>query len=201
MKVTAQRFNIVEPDGALKMVLSNSEKQHNGIINGDTLPERECPAGLIFFNSVGDESGGLVYDGNKEEAGFVISVDQFRNDQIMQLQHIEDVAGKERKYGLQLWDYPKENSHAERNLQFKKMGQLETQQQQHSLYEKMKIDNLLMEDRLFLGKSFSNEVGLFINDAKGRNRIKIYVDQENNAIFKVMDENGKIIRNNIENIN
>ena len=200
-EVTAQRFNIVEPDGALKMVLSNSERQHHGILNGEALPERERPAGLIFFNAVGDECGGLVFDGNKEEAGFVLSIDQFRNDQIMQLQYMEDVPGKERKYGLQLWDYPKENSYAERNLQFKKMEQLETQQEQDSLYEQMKIDSLLMEDRLFLGKRFSKDVGLFIKDARGRERIKIYVNQENKAIFEVMDENGNFIQNHIEHIN
>ncbi len=82
----------MESNGDLKLVISNSEKQHNGIINGKPLPERERQAGLIFFNSAGDECGGLVYDGNDAEAGLVLSVDKYRDDQVMQLQYIENTA-------------------------------------------------------------------------------------------------------------
>ena len=31
-----------------------------------------------------------------------------------------------------------------------------------------------MEDRLFIGKNFNKDVGLFIKDQKGKPRIKIY---------------------------
>lgn len=62
----------------------------------------------LFFNSSGDECGGLVYDGNEKDAGMVLSVDKFRDDQIMQLQYMENTKNYDRKYGLQIWDYPKE---------------------------------------------------------------------------------------------
>jgi len=87
-EITVERINVVERNGDLKLVISNSERQHQGIVNGKPLPKRERQAGLIFFNSVGDECGGLVYDGNDQEAGLVLSVDQYRDDQIMQMRYI-----------------------------------------------------------------------------------------------------------------
>ena len=58
--------------------------------------ERERDAGLIFFNSLGDECGGLVYDANEKESGMVYSIDQRNTDQIMQLQYLEQT-GKDKK--------------------------------------------------------------------------------------------------------
>src|SRR5699024_1426905 len=79
-EITVERINIVEPDGKLKMVLSNSEKQHPGMFDGEIMEERERPPGLIFFNEEQDEVGGLIYQGNEENgAGMVLSFDQFKN--------------------------------------------------------------------------------------------------------------------------
>lgn len=52
------------------MQISNSERQPSGILNGKALLQRPGKAGL-FFNSSGDECGGLIYDGNDEQAGLV----------------------------------------------------------------------------------------------------------------------------------
>ncbi len=94
-EIDVERINIVEKDGTLKMVISNKERQHPGKFNHKDLNPREREAGLIFFNSLGDECGGLVYDANEKESGMVYSVDQRRTDQVMQLQYFER-AGKEK---------------------------------------------------------------------------------------------------------
>src|SRR5574344_701894 len=60
-EISVERINIVESNGDLKLVISNSKRKHQGIVNGMPLPKRDIQAGLIFFNSVGDECGGLVY--------------------------------------------------------------------------------------------------------------------------------------------
>lgn len=192
-ELTIKRINIVDEKGDLRMVISNENRQHPGIINGEKLPERNRPAGIIFFNSSGDECGGLVYDGNEQEAGLVLSVDKFRDDQIMQLQYMENTEHKLRKYGLQIWDYPKEGTYSERNKQFNELKKLETPEEQQNAILKMKLDSLLMEERLFIGKNFSKEVGLFINDQQGNPRIKIYIDKENNPKIEFLDEKGNVI--------
>ena len=86
-EITAGRINIAEQDGKLRMVISNHENQHPGSYNGKDLPKRDRPVGMIFFNDDGDECGGIVYDGSKKEANMTYSIDQYKSDQIMQIQY------------------------------------------------------------------------------------------------------------------
>ncbi|MGB4591602.1 MAG: hypothetical protein WBH91_05260, partial [Bacteroidales bacterium] len=194
-ELTVKRINIVDETGrALRMVISNESRQHPGIIGGQELAPRERPAGIIFFNTFGDECGGLVYDGHEKEAGLVLSVDQFGDDQIMQLQYMEDTQNKLRKYGLQLWDYPKDNMFHERMERFEELQDIMIPSVRLKLYNEMKADGLLMEDRLFLGKDFNKDVGLFIRDADGKIRIKIYVDQDNTPVIALYDKDGNLMQ-------
>lgn len=193
-ELTVKRINIVDEEGNLRMVISNEKRQHPGRIDGKDLPSRQRPSGIIFFNSFGDECGGLVYDGNAMNAGMVLSVDKFRDDQLMQLQYVENTMFKQRKYGLQLWDYPKENTYAERVSRYSALDTIKSSQERKAELKKMDEDCLLMEDRLFIGKNFKNDVGLFINDQQGNPRIRIYVDKSNTPVMEFLDENGEIIK-------
>lgn len=193
-EITVERINVVEKNGDLKLVISNSERQHQGIVNGKPLPKRERQAGLIFFNSAGDECGGLVYDGNDKEAGLVLSVDKYRDDQIMQFRYIENTEKNARTYGIQFWDYPKEDGYDERNKAFDEYKKIEDEQEKYKVYLKMKQAGLLPEDRMFVGKRMNNETGLFINDDQGRPRIKIYIDGANNPKIEFLDENGNVMK-------
>jgi hypothetical protein len=191
-EIDVERINIVEKNGQLKMVISNMQKQHPGMINGKSLPKRERPAGIIFFNSIGDECGGLVYDGNKKEAGLAFSVDQFKNDQIMQLNYDENGQGetKKRSYGLQLWDEP-DNYPLERVLrETDSIQRLYGDSAVEQYYKERKQRGEAAAKRFFAGKNVNGEVGLFILDTKGKPRIKLYVDKQNNPRFEFLDENG-----------
>jgi len=192
-EITVERINIVENNGDLKLVISNSKRQHQGILNGKSLPKRERQAGLIFFNSVGDECGGLVYDGNDKEAGLVLSVDKYRDDQVMQLRYIENTEKDARTYGMQFWDYPKEDGFDERNKAFEDLQKIKDNKEKTAAYLKMKQDGLLPEDRMFVGKKMNKDVGLFINDNKGKPRIKIYIDSDNNPKIELLDEEGNVL--------
>ncbi|HRW95354.1 MAG TPA: hypothetical protein P5167_05865 [Bacteroidales bacterium] len=191
-EITVERINIVESNGDLKLVISNSKRQHPGILNGKPLPERERPAGLIFFNAVGDECGGLVYDGNDKEAGLVLSIDKYRDDQVMQLQYIEDTENDQRKYGMQFWDYPKEDAYDERTQAFNELQKIEDNDEKRAAYLKMKEEGLLPENRMFVGKKMNQDVGLFINDKNGNPRIRIYIDSDNNPKLELLDEDGNV---------
>jgi hypothetical protein len=80
-EIDVERINIVEKDGKLKMVLSNSERQHPGLFDGKTYSARTRPPGILFFNEKGDECGGLVFKGNqndgKADAGALLAFDSF----------------------------------------------------------------------------------------------------------------------------
>lgn len=193
-EINVERINVVESNGDLKLVISNSKRQHSGIINGTPLTERERQAGLIFFNGVGDECGGLIYDGNDKEAGLVLSVDKYRDDQVMQLRYIEDTKKDARTYGLQLWDYPKEDTFDERDKALESMQKLKSREERIAAYQKIKQGGLLPEDRLFVGKRMNKDVGLFINDNTGKPRIKIYIDSDNNPKIELLDKEGVVLK-------
>src|ERR671917_152578 len=66
-EIDVERINIVEKDGKLRMVISNQERQHPGIVNGKIIKrEHPRPPGMIFFNHLGDEMGGFIF-GRSEE--------------------------------------------------------------------------------------------------------------------------------------
>lgn len=93
------RIDIVEPDGTLRMVISNKDKLPPVIIKGKEHPEMGEPrpqAGMIFYNDEGSENGGLVFGGRKNEKGEVVdsggslSFDKYGAGQIIQLAGVDD---------------------------------------------------------------------------------------------------------------
>ena len=67
-EITAERINIVDADGALRLVISNKDRMHPGVIGGKVLNRPRPYAGFLFFNDQGDEAGGLTLKG-RESAG------------------------------------------------------------------------------------------------------------------------------------
>ena len=55
-EIDVERINVVEKDGSLKMVISNKERQHPGVMDGKTISRigRSRPPGILFFNGIGD---------------------------------------------------------------------------------------------------------------------------------------------------
>ncbi|PAW94517.1 hypothetical protein CKK33_13865 [Mucilaginibacter sp. MD40] len=194
-EIDVERINIVEKTGKLRMVISNQERQHPGIIDGNVLPKRQREPGMIFFNTDGDECGGLIYDGTKKEAGFVLSVDKYHNDQIMQLQYNDNTEnGKSiRSYGLKFWDRPENFTAGQLMAKYDSLEKLNDENALKAGITKLREQGLVGQDRMFVGKNPDNEVGLFIKDKNGKPRIYLYVDNNNKVVFKAMDENGQPI--------
>src|SRR5262245_50172581 len=71
-EIDVERINIVEKDGKLRMVISNRERQHPGVVDGKIMPRPNGrPPGMIFFNHRGDEAGGLIFDENGGNGHFL----------------------------------------------------------------------------------------------------------------------------------
>jgi hypothetical protein len=194
-EITVERINIVEPDGKLKMVISNKERQHPGMLDGKNFDDRERASGIIFFNEEQDEVGGLIYSGNKEEgANFVLSVDQYKNDQIMQLMQYSNKNGDNR-YGLQLWERDKDLTMPLLNVVMDSLEKEGYNYRQKLEYMKNRNGGEpITEPRLFIGKNYNRETGLFIQDKYGIDRLRFYVDSDNSPKIEVLDEKGKIIK-------
>ena len=192
-EITVERINIVEPDGTLKMVISNKARQHPGMMDGKIYGERERPPGILFFNEEQDEVGGLSFYGNKNDGNNqFLSFDQYKNDQVMHLSQNTDQAGDTR-YGLQLWERDKEMTTP---VFLYLMDSLDKEgyyyRQKLEILKKMNGGEPILAQRLFIGRNYNRETGLFIQDKHGTDRLRLYVDTANNPRIEVLDEKGTV---------
>src|SRR5262249_6568480 len=88
-----------EPDGTLRMVISDKAHFPGLIIRGKEYPHPRPEAGMLFFNNEGTENGGLIFGGHKEKDGKIIdsggslTFDQYEEDQIVQIEGSHDITG------------------------------------------------------------------------------------------------------------
>ena len=68
VELTVERLNVVEQDGQLRAVIANTAHMPDPIVNGKPF-KTERPAGLIFYNGMGDECGGLVFGATPRNGG------------------------------------------------------------------------------------------------------------------------------------
>ena len=191
-QLDAQRINIVDSDGKLRMVISNQKLQHPGRIDGKDIAPRDRPAGMIFFNDDGDECGGLVFDGNKKEAGMVYSFDQYKNDQIMQLQYQQD-SPHIRSYGLKMWDEQDKFPLGSIFRADDSLRRLHDTAAYNAYFKRLRSEGYGQLERLFLGKTKEKNVGLFLRDSKGQVRLRIGIDSLDHVFFQALDEKGNAL--------
>jgi CHASE3 domain sensor protein len=64
-QIQAQQIRIVEPDGTLRMIISNSKKLPGVIVHGKEVEQVDRPqAGMLFYNDEASENGGLIFSGS-----------------------------------------------------------------------------------------------------------------------------------------
>ena len=202
-EITVERINIVEPDGKLKMVISNQTRQHPGMIDGELSSQRDRPPGILFFNEEQDEVGGLSYYGNKAEGGnqVYLSFDQYKDDQIMQLMEYTRENG-DNSYGLQLWERDKSLKMKERMILMDSLDKVGYNYPQKMNYLKERNEGEpILASRMFVGKNYNRETGVFLQDKYGVDRIRLYVDANNEAKLEVLDDKGEIIKDVLKSQN
>ena len=94
--IQVTRINVVEPDGTLRMVISDNARFPGMIVRGKEEPFGRPQAGIIFYNDEGSENGGLIYGGKKDQNGKVVnsggslSFDKYDANQVIQLAGVDD---------------------------------------------------------------------------------------------------------------
>jgi hypothetical protein len=192
-EIDVGRINIVEKDGKLKMVISNKERQHPGVMDGKVYNERkgERPAGMIFFSEKGDEIGGLIFDGDTGKGqGGSLTFDKFRGDQTIQFIHNED---KDGNYfaGLRVND---QNMPLPDFLaKLDSINKLPTAEERQKASREFRESDAATVSRLVIGKSRDKTSLIMLNDGKGKPRMKISVAVDGTPKLDFLDENGKVI--------
>ena len=176
-------------------VTNNKERQHPGVSDGKTIARRSSrPPGILFFNEIGDECGGLIFDGDQNKGQFlVVSFDKFRDDQTIQLQHLEAKDGSSFD-GMTVWDRvlgPAET--AKLMEKFREMDRVPNNPDKQKAMKALRETGVFGFERVSVGRGYDQTAAIVLSDTKGRARIKMSVDAMGTPKLEFLDENGKVI--------
>jgi len=192
-EIDVERINVVEKNGKLDMVISNQERQHPGIVNGKLIKrDGPRPPGIIFFNHLGDEMGGLIFGENGGNGHFgSLTWDKVRNDQTMGFRYLESDNGTYQS-GLEMWQQPNIPSDVMLS-KYEAANKLADETKRKAAIQALIDNNELTTNRLFLGKRRDNSMMLVMNDMKGRARIMMQLAPDGAPKLEFLDDAGKVI--------
>lgn len=197
-EIKTERLSIVDEDGHLFISISNPARQalvtHNGIVADTSITERDLP-GIIFFNRTGDEVGGIFYDGTDSSSTQGITFDQLNNDQVMAIMKDEYYEGENLKRWYGMFFRERSDSILRKEYIDEVISRLDTFTNEAAKAQYLQQSNKILNEeidtyRMFLGREANEEVGLFLFDSKGRERIKLYVDEHDNPRIVMIDSLG-----------
>lgn len=193
-EIDVERINVVEPDGTLRMVISNKAAFPGIILKGKETPHpNRKTAGMLFFNDEGSENGGLIFGGSKDKDGKVssyghLSFDRYEQDQVFTVDADED--GASRSSTLKMVDEP-DYSMRELIDASSRISKLPKDQQSFE-WPKFFATHAKAKTRLVLGRSDDRSVALRLKDVEGRDRIVVEVGADGKPSLQFLDEAGKV---------
>jgi hypothetical protein len=198
--IDVQRINVREPDGTLRMVISNRALFPGAPWRGGEVPrpDRRQFAGMLFVNDEGTENGGLIQKGvvgpdGRVSAGLSLTFDRFRQDQVIQLLHAEE-GGKARSMlaindetdGTQL-------DVMQRAERMNAIRRLEGPAADAALQE-MQDKGQLSRNRVRLGTTMDGAAALSLSDASGRPRMMLMVSASGEPSIRMFDDQGQVAK-------
>jgi hypothetical protein len=190
-ELDVQRINVREPDGTLRMTISNAATAPGIIVKGKERPHPNGrkSAGILFFNDEGTENGGLIFGGRIKDgkvSGYGhLSFDQYEQDQVISLDQGEE--NGRRRAGLSFNDFP------DTPIPWDLLARAETPEGRVEI-EKLEKAGAFGYPRLYVGKTPERASTVVLKDAKGRSRLVLTVAPDGNASIDFLDENGKTVR-------
>ena len=189
-EIDVQRINVREPDGTLRMVISNQASFPGMPVRGQEYPHpNRDTAGLLFMNEEGTEVGGLVFGGKNADgvksSGGSLTFDGYEQDQTVQLMGMQE--GGRRMSGVVVNDPPEESLDYELTS---RLGQMSPEE----LAEAVKHPAYQGAQRAFMGRSVSGASELVLRDGAGKPRLVLTVSEAGEARIAFMDETGAITK-------
>ena len=197
-EIDVERINIVEPDGKLRMVLSNRPRSIGPIYQGKPFgyPGGARP-GIIFFNDEGTENGGLTFTGRRREDGSYsssvgMSFDQFNQDETLTLRYTDESGRK--TTGITITERD------ERDIYDLIVRRDSINRIADSTARTAALRDLLgprngvplAASRVYLGRDRARSAVLNLSDPSGRPRLRLRVDSLGRASLEFLDEAGSV---------
>ena len=194
-EIDVKRINVVEPDGTLRMVVSNKADFPGIIIKGKETPHpSRQTGGILFFNDEGTENGGLTWGGSKGSDGQAVSsghlsFDQYNQDQDLTIDFGQ--RGDKRSEAIAFVDRP-DYSIEELVMLLQKIKDLPEAEKKSEL-ARFQLTHPAPKQRAYFGRSDDRSVALKLKDTEGRDRIVIQVAADGTPILKFLDASGTVI--------
>jgi hypothetical protein len=189
-EIDVQRINVREPDGTLRMVISNQTSFPEIPYRGREIPHPgRDTAGMLFMNEEGTEVGGLIFGGKDEDgvrsSGGSLTFDGYEQDQTVQIMGSQ--RGQRRVSGLVVTDRSEEP--ADFSV-LERLAGLSPAEQQAAMVSA----NMGGSQRAFLGRQGSGASELVLRDGAGKARLVLSVAADGAARIAFMDETGRTTR-------
>lgn len=194
------RINIVEPDGTLRLAISDKAQFPDPVIDGKSYPLRSGakPAGMIFFNDLGDEDGGLIWSGRKVgdgyDAGASLTMDQWRQDQTVQLSY-EGGPHHTQWAGLRIIDRPDAplGPLADKEMKILALPAGPARDSAMRALRQFVADSgMTPASRILIGKGAEKAATVRLNDPAGHTRILLQVDSLGTPSIQLLDAAGHV---------
>jgi hypothetical protein len=194
-EITAERINIVDADGTLRLVISNKDRMHPGIIGGKTIQRQRPYVGLIFFNDQGDEAGGLTLRGSERDGQRVASAgmmfDQLGQDQTIGFDYSEE-SGR-RTAAFKVWDRP-DAPLSDLVEKLNAANAIQDQAKREAAVAQVRAAAPKPAQRVFVGKTRERAATVLLADSEGRNRLSLKVEADGAASIEFLDAEGKVVQ-------
>ena len=199
-EIDVQRINIVEPDGKLRMVISNRPRSIGPIYKGKPFGyEGGGRPGIIFFNDEGSENGGLTITGSRDSttgryrASSGWAFDQYDQDETITLRYVDE--NGQRRAGITVTDRADRNIYdivMQRDSIIKATP--DTAARRVALARLMGPVNgvPLAATRLYAGRDVAKNAVVNLSDPLGRTRLRLRVDSLGRASVDFLDDAGRV---------
>ena len=194
-EITAERINIVDADGTLRLVISNKDRMHPGVIGGKVLRRPRPYAGLLFFNDQGDEAGGMTLTGresaSRRDADAGLMFDQLGQDQTIGFEYTE--RNGQRSAAFKVWDRP-DTPLADLVDELNRARAIQDPAARDAAVARVRARAPKAAQRVFIGKTPDRVASVLLADGQGRNRLALKVDADGRASIEFLDADGKVVQ-------
>jgi hypothetical protein len=195
--ITARRINIVEPDGTVRLTISN-RADFPGAWNRKKeypRPDRADAAGMLFMSEEGSEQGGFIWGASQLTDGSIqnhahLSFDQYEENQIFAIDAGQE--GKEKFSRITMTDQGDLPIEEKRKAN-EEIGKLPASAQD-AAWGKFFATHRHDVKRLALGRNPDGSVGLELRDQNGRVRLALVVQPNGEPTVRFFGVDGKIER-------
>jgi hypothetical protein len=197
-EIDVERINVVEPDGKLRLVISNRPRSIGPIYKGKPFGYAGGGRpGLIFFNDEGTENGGFTFTGARDSLGRYrasthMSFDQFDSDQILMLDYADN--NGQRRTGFTVADRSDVNIYDFVMQRDSINAMPDTVARRVALQKLMAPRNgvPMAATRAFFGRDNAKNAVVNLADPQGAVRIRMRVDSLGRASLEFLDSSGKV---------